>query len=142
VTLREAKERGVAAAPQVERRRVRLLWASGFFDGPLDGLAILDQREDVWFCLAEEAEDWQAAGWYRRFWVVRLSPKHLALQQRIHAAFQRYVGTHFDYDENEARDAHAVRPQSEWHHFYDKYDPKKPLPVNVDAGEVIGWFQD
>ncbi len=36
------------------KARVRLLWDSGWWDGPIDGMAEFE-GEPVWFCLAEEA---------------------------------------------------------------------------------------
>jgi len=136
--LREAREVPVESVPEVSQERVCIRWASGYWDGPMDGLADVDGRL-VWFCIADEASE-PAAPWCRRFWLVVLTSEQLARELARHADFQRYVGTHFDYDEQGRRDLSAQRPQSEWSTFYSKYSPEERDPGDLSENEVIGWF--
>ena len=129
-----------SGVPQVAKERVRVLWASGYWDGALDGLAEFDGSQ-AWYCLAEEAEDETAAGWFRRFWLVRLTGEQLDDEIRRHDDFRRYVGTHFDYDEQAGDRADRMRPQTEWPKFYEKYPEDRRGPGDLSQNEVLGWFE-
>lgn len=140
MTLSEALELGTAGVPlRVDLERVRLVWASGYWDGPLSGLAELD-GQPVWFHFADEENEDDDASWYRRFFLVHLPPERLAAAQAIHAAFQRHVGTHFDYDSWGQRDPSRIRPRSEWRTFYDAH-PVEAQDTYLDC-EVVGWFEE
>ena len=136
--LREAREVPIESVPEAPQERVRIRWASGYWDGPMDGLAEVDGRP-VWFCLADEA-DHPNARWVRRFWLIELTPAQLSREMDRHADFQRYVGTHFDYDEQGKRDLLAQRPRSEMSTFYTKWGPDDRDPGDLSENEVIGWF--
>jgi len=123
--------------PQIPRDRIRLRWASGYWDGPMDGLAEVD-GEIVWYTFAEESED--NHDWFRRYWLVRLTPEQLAQELRRHEDFQLFVGRHFDYDENWQRHGHP-NPQSMWKGFYDKYSQDQRDPGLLSENQVIGWFE-
>ncbi len=127
-------------ALKVQKARVRLLWDSGWWDGPIDGMAEFE-GEPVWFCLAEEAEDERTGGWFRRFWMVRLTPEQLRREQNRHADFQRYVGTHFDYDAEGKRPAKNVHTKGMSGEFYEKYGEKDRDPGDLSQNEVVGWFE-
>jgi hypothetical protein len=124
---------------QVSRDEVALVWASGYWDGPIDGLASF-RGTPVWFCLAEEAEA-PSGSWFRRFCLVRLSAEQLAAEQARHEDFRRWVGTHFDYDDEGLRDPSAIRPQSDWPRFYVKYPENERGPGDISDNEVLGWFE-
>ncbi len=141
VTLLEALELGTAEMPlRVDLERVRLVSASDYWDGPLSGLAELDGKA-VWFHFAdEENEDDDDDSWYRRFFLVDLPPQRLAAAHALQAAFQRHVGTHFDYDGSDhERDPSRVRPQAEWRKFYEAH-PNETADSYVDC-RVVGWFE-
>lgn len=136
--LREAREVPIESLLELSQERVRIRWASGYWDGPMDGLADVD-GSPVWFCLADEA-DHPNAGWERRFWLVVLTSAQLSRELDRHADFQRYVGTHFDYDDDGRRNIYAQRPQSEHDQFYAKYAEDDRCPGDLSENEVIGWF--
>lgn len=134
-----ANEPCEAEVPKVPRDDVRLLWASGYWDGPLEGLAEV-AGEQVWYCLAQEAPEEQAVGWFRRFWLVRLTAEQLARELARHQDFRTCVGTHFDYDADGQRDG-EMQSQAEWRKFYDKYGEDDRAPRLLPDNEVIGWFE-
>ena len=139
VILSEAMALGTARVPlRVDAERVRLVWASGYWDGPLSGLAELD-GESVWFEFADEENEDQGS-WYRRFFLLRLPPERLAEAHARHAAFQRFVGTHFDYRSDGRRDPSGLRARSEWQRFYDAYPPESTDDYYFDC-DVVGWFE-
>lgn len=133
-----------SAPPDVEALReypdaeVRLLYASGYWDGPLEGLAEV-AGERLWYCFAEESEGEQA--WYRRFWLIRLSPQQLEEEDERQGSFRAHVGTHFDYDANRARHVEGLKPRDGWHEHYDRYPPEQAQPSDPDTCLVVGWFE-
>lgn len=136
--LREARDLPIESIPCIGPDRVRIRWASSYWDGPLEGLAILDGRE-VWFSFADDSCDPKST-WSRRFWLVQLTPEQLSLELEQHAEFQRYVGTHFDYDNDGRRNIYAQRPISEHSKFFAKYGALDRSPGDLSENEVIGWF--
>lgn len=92
----------------------RILWHSGFYDGPLSGMCLYND-EKHWFRLHEENEDTGD----RTFEIIKPTPEQLKIEEDRHALFQAHVGIHTDYDENGKRPIGAIHPQSEHHKFYD-----------------------
>jgi len=127
-------------ALRVGRDRVRLLWDCGWWDGSMDGMAEFD-GEPVWFCFAEEAEEEPVAGWYRRYWIVRLTSEQLRKEQNQHEDFRKYVGTHCDYDPEGNRPPESVHTKGMSAIFYEKYGEKDRGPRDLSQNEVIGWFE-
>lgn len=135
--LSQALDSGTRSVTRVDASRVRLVWASGYWDGPLSGIAELDD-DTLWFHFADEESE-EDPTWYRRFYLVRLPPGRLDTLLEEHAAFQRHVGTHFDYGPDGARNPDGLRPRSEWSKFYDVY-PTEGGGDYLDC-EVVGWFE-
>ena len=46
-----------------------------------------------------------------------------------------------DYDANGNRDAGAIRDQTEWTVFNDRFPPDEAEPKYIDDAEVVRWFQ-
>jgi hypothetical protein len=128
---------GIQRAPRIDRAEVRLLWHADFWDGPHSGM-LLYRAEECWFEVFAESED-DAAGWYRRFAVLRLSLEQHAEELRWHELFRRCVGTHTDYGESEQRPAGALQPRERWAEFYDAYNQR--TPPDFSGNEVLGWFE-
>jgi hypothetical protein len=122
---------------QIPRENVRLLWHSGFWDGPLSGMLEYD-GEHCWFEMFSENEDDEQT-WYRRFVILRLSPDQLADENRWHDLFRKHVGGHTDYDSEQKRSHDTIKSKEQWSQFYDEYKAR-PEP-DYSSNLVIGWFE-
>jgi hypothetical protein len=116
---------------------VRWLYHSGFYDGPLNGRVLSASAGPVWAEVVEECGD-GSCGFYRRYALIRLAAAADAEEARRQQLFQQHVGRHTVYDEDGRRDLSLVRPQEEWHAFYDACSS---WPAWEPEGDVIGWFE-
>ena len=119
---------------RIDAAMVRLLWAEDWFDGPLCGMAEVS-GEGCWFQFVEEADDERADGWYRRYWLIRLSPEEVADEEYWHGEFTKYVNSRYDF----TRSDNVVHPQSEWPKFYDRAASRTPR--DLGGNPVIGWHE-
>ena len=104
------------------------LYANGWYDGPLDGMVTHSGRE-LYASILEEDDDG------RRTYALRvLDEDSLAYERQKHADFCEFVGNHWSFEKN---CSHEVKPQSEWHKFYDKYDWKTHRKL---TGKLVGWM--
>ena len=122
-----------AHLPQIDRSNVRLLWHSGFWDGPTSGLCLHNGRK-CWFEMCAEGEE--GDGFYRRFLLLELSPEQVEDEERWHDLFRRKVGAHCDHGDPKGE----VLPRESWREFYDEYE--KRGRVDYSANPAIGWFED
>ena len=117
---------------------IQMLWHRGYYDGPLDGLAVMGDRR-VWFEVLEAERN------YRTYVVFPLTDEELAELERTHALFEEHVGTHtsYHYDANgrRMRAPGVVHPQESHHLFYDRVPSDAPKPDFTDR-EPIGWFSN
>lgn len=114
----------------IQRKSVRILWVEGYYDGPLDGFC--SYRDGIFYFAAQD-EDWtcfmhplKEETWFA----------HLAKEMD----FENRVGTHWvDWGEDGfSCGTENMKPQSEWHKFYDKYaNSKLPSP---DELPPLYWF--
>jgi hypothetical protein len=128
---------GIQRAPRIDRADVRLLWHADYWDGPRSGM-LLYRGEECWFEVVAESED-DAAGWCRRFAVLRLSLDQHAEEQRWHELFRRCVGRYADYDESGERPVGALELRERWAEFYDTY--RQRTRPDFSGNEVLGWFE-
>lgn len=133
--------------PQYLRSNVNWLYVAGYYDGPLNGRILLrhpdGHTQSLWAQIFEEcneidADDNPVCGFYRRYLLYRLNPGSNAEEERRHALFEKYVGTHWSYDVNGQRQHSGLKPLSEHHKYYDQ---AKHWPAWKPEGEVIGWFE-
>lgn len=122
-----------APLPRIDRGEVRLLWHSGFWDGPTSGLCRHDGRK-CWFEMC--AEGGEGDGFHRRFLLLELSPEQMEDEERWHDLFRRKVGTHCDHDDPKGE----VLPRDSRREFYDEYE--KRGQVDYSANPAVGWFED
>lgn len=118
-----------AHLPRLDRSEVRLLWHSGFWDGPINGLCLFQGRK-CWFEMCEDGAS------YRRFLVLELTAEELADEERWHALFREHVGTHTDYGTDEAGVVHL---RERWAAFYEPFG-KRPR-VDYSRNPAVGWFE-
>jgi hypothetical protein len=121
---------------QIKAEALSPLWISDYWDGPLSGAVQLDGQL-CWYVLAEEEQEPYAEGWYRRYWLLELSPAQQDEERRWHDLFRQHVGTHWDHPCG--HEAGRGLPVENHRLFYEPYSTRTPL--DVDDNEVLGWFQ-
>lgn len=115
--------------PQLDGKDIHWGFIADYYDGPISGVVKISGVVH-WADCYDEAP-WHDSSWYRRYKVYRLSGESANEQTRRQQEFERYVGTHWT-------DGGEVRPQSEWHKFYDL---AATWPEWEPEGEVVGWFE-
>lgn len=111
---------------------IRLLWYGDFWDGPMNGLCIYNDRK-CWFEMIEESPD-SPVDAPRRFIVVNLSAQELADEEHWHDLFRSQVGTHMDVGEP----CPEVKPKALHREFYEVYSQRRK-PDYLDR-PALGWF--
>ena len=102
-----------------------MLWHSGFWDGPMSGMASLN-REYVWFdCTDMDLDD-------RAFTIYRLSDDDKIELVRQHRLFQQHVGHHCDHDPNVYQEYSGGNDPDKFYKLQKKF-PK----IDVKRGEVL-----
>ena len=77
----------------------------------------------------------------RHYLVVALTEAQRQETLRRKDLFERYVGTHWTYDEAEQRPRdHPVKPRESWELFSG--DAANRAEIDLSANEVVGWFAD
>jgi hypothetical protein len=117
---------------KLNRNDVRLLWYADFWDGPINGLCIY-QNKKHWFEMS--ADDAFPDTNQRRFVVLDLSPEQLADEEQWHELFRQKVGTHCDFEEPHPE----IKPIEFHREFYDTYQQRATR--DFSANVVIGWFE-
>lgn len=144
---------------QYPRDNVSWVYVSGYYDGPISGRVILrsprgkfdSSAETLWAQIFEECNETEESltdtlevayrpvcGFYRKYLLYRLNPESAAEEQRRHELFEKHVGTHWSYNVEGQRQHSGLKPQSEWHKYYDQ---AKNWPTWKPEGEVVGWFE-
>ena len=136
-------------------RTIKLLWHSGYWDGPISGMCEVDGKKH-WFSQAEAVQDEVLGEMYfqlfdkehneedydriRFYYVYALPEEIVTAITAEHDLFIQYVGAHTDYDEKNKREVGAgVKPEEEWRKYYDK---RQAIDVksHVIRENRIGWF--
>lgn len=132
--------------PQIPRQAVRLLWCWDEWLGVLSGICLY-QGERYWFEAIDPLDDETGKCVFpRRMGLYRLLREELRVQEEIHQQFQRYVGMHTDYDENEQLHRPVRLSQErerEKYQEWKKYDAwlKQQPPFDYSQNEMVGWFE-
>lgn len=124
---------------------VRLLYACNYYDGPLSGRCIVD-GEEYWFelhkdheiCVPVEDDD-DSFVRLRIFDLIKLTPEQEAQEKYWRDLFERHVGTHWLYDENNKKIG-EMGPVESHHLFYDEYKDLEPIILTRD--QMVGWFTE
>ena len=118
--------------PEIECSKVVPLWMSGYWDGPLSGMALFNDGY-VWLsaCDEEVLENEDARyTWWRRFTVLRLYQGQIGYLEERHRCFTKFV----------CNEDGKYRPESEWHKYYDVYH--NDAGIDFSLNEKIGWCAD
>lgn len=116
---------------------IKLLWHNNYYDGMLSGYCILDGKF-MYFDLMEQNES-DDRGWYRRFYLIDVPEDEEIEVIRRHELFEKYVGTHCNYEENR-RAKHNVKTQRNWNRYYDIAKNWPSLKHQTD-GKKLAWFE-
>ncbi len=124
--------------------KIRMLWHSDYWDGPMTGLALVN-GEKVWFHF--DGEDPSGP---RTFAIYRLPPDLLDLLEMWHRVFQEHVGEHCDYLEDGTRTLGVKgTEESRFTAFFVPYrlaceaDPRlKMKPETMATLEKIGTWRE
>jgi hypothetical protein len=83
---------------QLSNNSVKWLWVNDYFDGPLAGIVKIESS--MYFAtLAQESEDEYKEGWFRKYWIIKLSEEQLKEEIYWHNEFCKHVGMHFTCNE-------------------------------------------
>jgi len=128
-----------------EQPDLKMLWHSGYYDGPLSGMAEYN-GEMVWFQCnwsyppIEDIHNIIETDSHRRYALYRLSDEDREELCR-HQMFRDMVGYHSDHDP----DTYApFTKKSGFDEFYEQKKDKKHRKIDPESGEVLGevaWYQ-
>jgi hypothetical protein len=126
----------------IPRSEITILWHSGYWDGPIDGM-LSYQSQKYWFMRCADALPYVVDSegevddcWYDRYLIVVIGQQDIETEEWWHALFRKYVGHHTDYQDGR-RDHDTVHPKDGWHAFYNAYEHREPR--DYAARKVIGW---
>ena len=138
--------------------RIKILWMESYWDGPLSGYVMLDDVEgyfvncfDMEWNTRPETRDESCDRFCdfadktrcclnnsdRLYLVFLLDAQQIAHIKTEHDIFQKFVGTHTDYNNDGYRNIGAIHhPTESWPGFYDRVRPDiHPLNDN----QIVGW---
>ena len=118
---------------QLNASDVRLLWFVDFWDGPINGLCMYNNKEH-WFELIDNGDDDSSDTTSRHYFVVELLPEQIKDELRWQELFRQKVGTHCDFAEPNPE----VKPQEAHREFYDAYAQRRKPDYSVNP--IVGWF--
>jgi hypothetical protein len=135
--------------PQIDEKDIRPLWHNDYYDGPISGILLYQERIH-WFQIfldlrTDEAQDLIDHGGiasnhhFGRYLVLQLSEEQIREETYWHELFQQKVGTHTDYNENRQRVLGALKPRDLWDEFYEPYKTRKPEDFSDNM--IVGWFE-
>jgi hypothetical protein len=117
---------------------VKLIYHSGFWDGPLSGVCEYQDKR-YWFkCVHDYQDHSEKILDMRIYGVYELTPKEWENEIHWHTLFQKHVGMHTEYDDAGSRSYGKVGPQKDHHKFYDAAKGRKRL--DLEGREAIGFF--
>lgn len=104
-------------------KKFNILWHSGYYDGPLNGLVEYKDKKCYFSCCHESKI-------CRTYNIFELTDEELSVFQSKQADFERMVGTHNRY-KNNRRDPEGKVRAKYTNEFWEKY------PTELNLGAVI-----
>jgi len=95
------------------------------------------ESDEEWGCPPDYDHNCYKIPSHRYYGVYRVDTDTMEEVKRRHALFQKYVGTHTDYDETGQRVLGAVNKREDWKVFYDT---AKTWPTLDLKQELLGYF--
>lgn len=114
--------------------RANILWVSNYWDWPLSGIAMYENRRVFFNCTDMWWEDGESLD-IRIFTLYDLPAKLWVEVDARYESFCKHVGTHWNYEDGER--VGEVRPQSEWHKHYDVWKPKPSIEQQLKSGWAV-----
>lgn len=128
----------ISRLSQIDRNDLRFLWYANWWDGPISGMLIY-QNKKCWFELISENENAFPDEYYRRYLIIELSVSQIEEEEYWHALFVKQVGEHMDIDENGVRHRDRVKPFQSHQVSYEAY--KTRTPMDLSENFVLGFFE-
>ena len=125
--------------PVLNKSGMKLCWHNNYWDGPISG--ILEYNGGRYYfdqCDEWDGVDQSGDAWYRRFLLYELTKEQMDEELYFHDLFQKYVGTHTDYNNDGKRQIGATKPRELWDNYYNEEKNRKKL--DVKDNKIIGWF--
>lgn len=135
------------------QRTIKLLWHSGYWDGPISGVCEIDGKKfwfdqingeqgEIWIKHIDESfdpadEDSFSYDITRIYRVYRLPDDVMNNVELNHDLFRKYVGHHTDYVDNKR--TLGMHPDCNWTAYKLECKPVDINPHVVDSN-CIGWF--
>lgn len=122
----------------------RILWDSGWWDGPLSGMCRwrgqdlwFELYEEVWHDLPEDSEEMRYTRWYVLY---SLTSEQMTDRLYWRDLFREYVGNqNHEYDLTPEQKAQmSLRPHHEWRKYYDATEKADPMDLSL-ATAVGVW---
>jgi len=126
--------------PQISRQAVQLLWSIDFWDGPLSGILLHNDRPYMFIAVRDYIKDDVRDGEARHHLIVELSPEQVQEEEIRQRLFEAQVDTHMTYPTGvqQAEIGH-VQPSEIAADYYRVYPPSSSQ-LDVGPNVVIGWF--
>ena len=134
--LKNAKN--ISNIPQINFNDLKLLWHEEFWDGPINGI-LLYQNKKCWFEMISENDGSEPDDYYRRYWIIKLSQKQIEDKEFWHNLFREKVGNNADYDDDGIRHTDQVKP-FEMHNEYFEL-AKKREEIDLSNNLVLGFYE-
>jgi hypothetical protein len=135
--------------PQIDEKKIRLLWHHSYFDGPINGI-LLYEGKTHWFKLfyplrtdeIRSRTDKDGIVWndyFVRYLVIELTEEQVREEEYWHELFRQKVGTHTDYDENGQRKISELKPENSQKEYFELSKTRNSIDLSNNL--VIGWFE-
>lgn len=131
--------------PKMEKKDIKFLWYSGWWDGPQSGFCEVHGRKMYFQCCREvfARKDRKKYKFWRRFLLYDLKPEEWEEELKWHQLFREKVGINWDTDDEGNRVNRDVPLQSyELHHeFYEPFNEvKDEMRTFVGKREPYAYF--
>jgi len=123
---------------QIKPSDVKILWTSDWWDGPINGM-LLYQNRKCWFDRFDRGASANPKNTLQRYIVIELTAGQIETEEYWHAVFVEKVGSHMVPDENGIRHTDRVKPRETWAEFYDPYKNREKADFSNNL--VIGFFE-
>lgn len=109
---------------RIKEDDIKILFIVDWWDGPLSGMCLW-QDEKYWFSATDEwyevYDGENKHEYFRKFEIYEMTPEQIATEEKWHQLFIEKVGDSYKYVDGNRWVSEELKPQGQWHEFYDKY---------------------